>query len=191
MSTTFSRGENPLKADKLNTALDERVNRSGDTMAGSLTLSGDPTNAFHAATKQYVDTKAGSIQVTGGVTTFNTRNGDVVLSLTDVTTALTFTPYNATNPSGYQTAANVTTTLVPYAKLASPIFTGDARAVTAAPGDNDTSIATTAFVQTAVTSAPALNTGGRNLLHNPLFNVAQRGAGPWTTKAPTRWTAGH
>lgn len=27
----------------------------------------------------------------------------------------------------------------------------------------------------------ALNNVGRNLLHNPLFNIAQRGAGPWTT----------
>ena len=31
------------------------VNVSGDTMTGALTLSGDPTSAKHAATKQYVD----------------------------------------------------------------------------------------------------------------------------------------
>lgn len=36
------------------------------------------------------------------------------------------------------------------APLASPVFTGDPRAPTAAPGDNDTSIATTAFVVAAV-----------------------------------------
>jgi hypothetical protein len=38
--------------------------------------------------------------------------------------------------------------------------------------------------------APVLdNDVGRNLLHNPLFNIAQRGAGPWTTFAYTadRW----
>ena len=34
------------------------VNRAGDTMTGLLTLSGDPTNPLHAATKQYVDTVA-------------------------------------------------------------------------------------------------------------------------------------
>jgi hypothetical protein len=50
----------------------------------------------------------------GGVTTFNTRTGAVVLLSADVTSALTFTPYDAANPSGYQTAANVTT------KLAAP-----------------------------------------------------------------------
>jgi len=31
------------------------VNITGDTMTGALTLSGDPTSAKHAATKQYVD----------------------------------------------------------------------------------------------------------------------------------------
>lgn len=62
-----------------------------------------------------------------------------------------------------------------YAPLASPTFTGDPKAPTPAAGDADTSVATTAFV------APAFNAIGRNLLHNPLFNVQQRGAGPWTT----------
>ena len=37
----------------------------------------------------------------GGVTSFNTRTGVVSLTSQDVTGALTFTPYNATNPSGY------------------------------------------------------------------------------------------
>ena len=47
-----------------------------------------------------------------------------------------------------------------YALLASPIFTGDARAVTAALADNDTSIATTAFVQQELLSGTA---NARNL----------------------------
>jgi len=55
MSTTFFRGENPLKADKLNTAFAERVSRGGDTMQGMLRLAADPVAAFDAATKQYVD----------------------------------------------------------------------------------------------------------------------------------------
>lgn len=36
-----------------------------------------------------------------GVLTFNTRTGAVTLLSADVTTALGYTPYNATNPSGY------------------------------------------------------------------------------------------
>lgn len=73
----------------------------------------------------------------------------------------------------------LTASLTAYAPLAAPVFTGDARAPTPAYGDNDTSIATTAFVQTAV--APVANNVGRNVIHNSMFNVAQRGAGPWNT----------
>jgi hypothetical protein len=112
--------------------------------------------------------------------------------------------YAASNPSGYVTAAGAataapvqsvatrtgavtlthgditdwTTALAPYAPLASPVLTGDPQAPTPVPGDNDTSVATTAFVQAA--TATALHDVGRNLLHNSLFNVQQRGAGPWT-----------
>lgn len=32
-----------------------KLNKAGDTMTGTLVLSGDPTSALHAATKQYVD----------------------------------------------------------------------------------------------------------------------------------------
>ena len=40
------------------------VNKAGDTLTGFLTLHANPTASFHAATKQYVDTVAGSIVVT-------------------------------------------------------------------------------------------------------------------------------
>jgi hypothetical protein len=48
-----------------------------------------------------------------------------------------------------------------------------------------------AWTQVA-TSAVAANNVGRNLLHNGLFNVAQRGVGPWTTGVYTldRWFTG-
>jgi hypothetical protein len=42
-------------ATMLRDALRARVAKSGDTMTGLLTLSGDPTVALHAVTKQYVD----------------------------------------------------------------------------------------------------------------------------------------
>jgi len=85
--------------------------------------------------------------------------------------------------AGYLTTAAAATT---YATLASPALTGNPTGVTQPPGDNDTSLATTAFTQTAV--APALNNVGRNLLHNALFNVQQRGAGPWAGGlGPDRW----
>lgn len=174
-----------------------------------------------AATGAYSDLSGTPSGGTAGVSSFNTRTGDVTLALADVTAAggaplaspaLTGTPA-APTPTASDNSTKLATTAfvagaltaaagVPRvssfntrtgavtlttadvtgaggAPLAAPVFTGDARAVTPAAGDNDTSIATTAFVQTA--AAPAANNVGRNLLHNGLFNVAQRGTGPWAT----------
>ncbi len=60
------------------------------------------------------------------------------------------------NPSGFITSA----ALSGYAPLASPAFTGNPTAPTAALGDNDTSLATTAFVQQELLSGTA---NARNL----------------------------
>lgn len=74
---------------------------------------------------------SGNIQIDGGVTSFNTRTGAVTLSSTDVTTALGFTPYDATNPSGYITSSALT-----------PYLTTATAATTYQPLDGDlTSIA--------------------------------------------------
>ena len=48
------------------------------------------------------------------------------------------------------------------APLASPVFTGDPRAPTPTVGDNDTSIATTAFVTAAMTAAGSVNPSNAN-----------------------------
>src|SRR4029077_13272115 len=50
-------------------------------------------------------------------------------------------------------------------------------------------IAGLANAATKADVAAAQNNAGRNLLHNGLFAVAQRGAGPWTTSGYTadRW----
>lgn len=45
----------------------DAVLKSGSTMTGALTLSGDPTNPLHAATKQYVDSTAQGLYVKAGV----------------------------------------------------------------------------------------------------------------------------
>lgn len=58
-----------------------------------------------------------------GVTSFNTRAAAVTLTSGDVTSALTFTPYSASNPSGYQTAAQVTAA-VPVASSTNPTMNG-------------------------------------------------------------------
>lgn len=50
-------------------------------------------------------------------------------------------------------ASTITSALAAKAPLASPVFTGNPQAPTPTAGDNDTSIATTAFVQTAIAGA--------------------------------------
>jgi hypothetical protein len=60
-----------------------------------------------------------------GVSSWNTRTGAVTMSSGDVTTALTYTPYNSTNPSGYQTASQVSAVLPP-ASTTTPVMDGTA-----------------------------------------------------------------
>jgi hypothetical protein len=104
---------------------------SGGTLTGPLTLSGAPTAAGQAATKAYVDS-----QLSGAaVTSFNTRAGAVTLTAADLTA-------------------------VGGALLTSPTFTGTPQAPTAAPGDNTTTLATTAFVKGAVGTGYLPLTGG-------------------------------
>ena len=60
-------GTSAVVAGDLTTLLDNTyVNVTGDTMTGALTLSGAPSNALHATTKQYVD----DLFATGGIAPF-------------------------------------------------------------------------------------------------------------------------
>lgn len=62
----------------------------------------------------------------GGVSSFNTRTGAVVLTSADVTAALTFTPYNATNPAGYITSASLPAAANPTATVGPAAVNGSA-----------------------------------------------------------------
>jgi hypothetical protein len=113
---------------------------------------GPGTNTTQLATCAFV--MAAVAAATAGVASFNTRTGAVSLLATDVTAVLpasTVLPamdgvasagtlaawargdhvhptdtsrYSATNPSGFQTAADVAAAIAPKANLASPTFTG-------------------------------------------------------------------
>ena len=80
------------------------------------------------------------------------------------------------------------------APINAPTFTGDPKAPTPVPGDNDTSIATTAFVQNAVSgiSPTVLNNTGRNYLNNSMFRIWQHGTGSFTASGYTadQWKLG-
>ena len=52
---SYSDAQDLALSGVLQTDIDTKVNRSGDTMTGFLTLHADPTASGHAATKQYVD----------------------------------------------------------------------------------------------------------------------------------------
>jgi hypothetical protein len=53
-------GDDANFASSIGTSIGEKVAKSGDTMTGELVLSADPTQAYAAATKNYVDTTATS-----------------------------------------------------------------------------------------------------------------------------------
>ena len=55
-------GNDENYATNLATSVGTKVSKAGDTMTGALTLSGAPTSANHAATKQYVDDAQGAAE---------------------------------------------------------------------------------------------------------------------------------
>jgi len=55
-STVNTLNTDPVTKTYVDNGLATKVSKAGDTMTGPLTLSGDPTQNLHAATKQYVDT---------------------------------------------------------------------------------------------------------------------------------------
>lgn len=56
------------------TALNAKANLSGDTFTGFITLHADPTQALHAATKQYVDAVAEGLHIHASAQTATTSN---------------------------------------------------------------------------------------------------------------------
>ena len=146
---------------------------TGTVVVPTVATTDNSTNA--ASTAWVKSVIAGS---TAGVASFNSRTGAVTLGAPDVTGALGFTPYSATNPAGYITASLAPVQSVAgragavvlgvadvsgAAPLASPALTGTPTAPTQATSDNTTAIATDAFVkaQGYLTTAPVSSVAGR------------------------------
>jgi len=112
------------------------VTAAGGALLASPTFTGVPqgptatagTSNTQLATTAFVQAAVAAVNL--GVTSFNTRTGAVALTSADVTA-------------------------VGGALLASPVFTGNPQAPNPPPGDNDTTIATTAFVTQAISVLPA------------------------------------
>jgi hypothetical protein len=89
----------------------------------------------------------------------------------DDDTLIATTAFVATALGDYATMAFVAAALGSYAPLASPTFTGDPRAPTPSPGDNDSSIATTEFVSDAIATAVAALAAADTLAANDIHRL--------------------
>lgn len=84
-----------------------------------------PTAVSGTATVQVATTAfvaSAVVASTTGVSLFNGRTGRITLSVSDIQGALNYTPYNASNPSGYLTAATVVPLIVAYDRGLHPLF---------------------------------------------------------------------
>ena len=173
------------------------VKLSGGTMSGPLYLYADPSGPMGAATKQYVDTKVGSAPpmtvsdtappISQGAMWFDSISTSLFVGYIDPSGA----------PGQWVVANNFTAAAGAYLPLTGgnvtgpTTFSGQLDALTLPYGDASTKAATTAFVQAAM--APVGNNTGRNLIHNALFNIQQRGQGPFSVNGVCtldRWKLG-
>jgi hypothetical protein len=149
------------------------------------TLSGTTkTNVQDAIDEQYAHDASQQTTINGHTTTIGTHTSQIsALQSNDATqdgNIAANTSAIATNTANIATnASNISTLTTSKADLASPTFTGDPKAPTPATADNDTSIATTAFVK-----AQGYITNSALATYAPLASPAFTGVPTAPTAAP-------
>jgi hypothetical protein len=186
-TTAFPAGSDLPTGGMTGQVLTKSSNANYDADWATLSLAGYATEAWVTAGFYPLTGNPSGFLTSAPVTSVAGRTGAITLSNTDISGLGSLAVVNDAPSDGSQyarkngawdvvtatssyitsvssplsvTSGNLTIDLSAYAPLASPVFTGDARAVTPAFGDNDTSIATTAFVQAGLLGGTA---NARNL----------------------------
>jgi len=153
--------------------------KTGGTMSGAIAMGtnkitgmGDPTSAQDAATKAYTDLQISNL-VNGAGAAYDTLKEIADLLVADESTA-----------------AALATTVASKAPLASPALTGSPTAPTQSLSDNSTKIATTAYADRIVATAPGNLSGVITSVGAVTSITAQTGTGTTfvTSVSPTLTT---
>jgi len=153
--------------------------KTGGTMSGAIAMGtnkitgmGDPTSAQDAATKAYTDLQINNL-VNGAGAAYDTLKEIADLLVADESTA-----------------AALATTVASKAPLASPAFTGSPTAPTQSLSDNSTKLATTAYADRIVATAPGNLSGVITSVGAVTSITAQTGTGTTfvTSVSPTLTT---
>ena len=155
-STTGVSSFNTRTGAVLLTAAD--ITSIGGALVASPSFTGVPTagtatpgtNSTQLATCAFV--QAAVAAVTAGVSSFNSRTGDVILTAADVA-AVAVSSFNGRSGAVFLLGNDISA--AGGALLAGPAFTGAPSAPTAALGTGTTQLATCAFVQAAVAAVTA------------------------------------
>ena len=153
--------------------------KTGGTMSGAIAMGtnkitglGDPTSAQDASTKAYTDLQVSNL-VNGAGAAYDTLKEIADLLVADESTA-----------------AALATTVASKAPLASPAFTGSPTAPTQSLSDNSTKLATTAYADRIVATAPGNLSGVITSVGAVTSITAQTGTGTTfvTSVSPTLTT---
>jgi hypothetical protein len=198
------------RADHVHPSDTSRLALAGGTMTGALVLSADPAANLNPVTLQYYNAHASATTplmnaVAAIGTSLNFARADHVhpsdtTRLTDAPAdsktygrlnnawaqVATATPISDTPPGGPQ----IGSAWFDSVGLQQYIYYNDGNSNQWVPVVNQAA-SVTAALSTAQTDQTIQNNVGRNLLHNSMFNIQQRGTGPWTTGTGTytcdRW----